>query len=545
MPNLRYTSKLYLAALTLGLLLWAFLSTASAAGEINITKPVPEVVIPESNDFATVRFADPWDMNRYTDLSYGQYMNQLANVNFNGGIFSARTTGNDPALHPLFPGYEGVVFNGRDGFINRIDTKKYNRFSIRLYASRTGSAQLFWFYDQRWTNFGVATFHTDPGWHTYIIDPTLSGKWTGQPIGLRFDPTTLAGVDFKIDWMRLYKQAGRRVELAWTDQRPRGTVDVYLDTDTDPANDNMQLLGTVDSRGNNSYMWDPSAYQPGSYYFYIDKPGSPGVYSKPVVINRTPLLEILDPDEKGGEDYATVVTGDPWDMGQRTDVWYWDGVRDVSFSGGVMAGNPTNGDSYFHLRVSKPIDTDKYHRLTFRFRYDGPFDYGAGTMSRVIWSPNHDTISLFQTVNDIVTYPSWQEYSIDLKKAGIDGGSIGWKGMMKDFRFDPLEWQAQWRFYVDYIHLQADDSGNKRFTIKWRDARKAPRPTRVGLYYDKNRSGFNGNLIAADLPQIQGTNSYVWRTSKVPAGLYYVYAVANDGVSLSRRYSSGPVKISH
>lgn len=545
MPKMTFNSKTYLAGLILGFSLLTFLSTASAAGDINITKPISGALVRESNDFATIQFADPWDMDKPSDLSYGQYTNQLERVSFNSGIFSARTTGTDPAFHPLFPGYEGVVFNGRDGFINRVDTRKYNRFSIRLYAGRAGSAQLFWFYNQRWNDFGVVTFHIKEGWHTYIIDPTLTGKWTGSPMGLRFDPTVQSGVDFKIDWMRLYKQADRRVELAWTDQKPGDATEIYLDTDTNPTNGNMDLLATVTGAGSNSYKFDPSAYQPGAYYFYVAKSGSPGVYSRSVAISQTPLLEILNPDEKGGKDYASSVTKDPWDMSQRSDVWYWSGLKDVTFSRGVMAGTPTDGDGYFHLRVPKPINTDKYHRLTFRFRYDGPFDYGAGTMSRVIWSPDHNTISLFQTVNDIVTYPTWQEYTIDLKKASMDGGSIGWNGKMNDFRFDPLEWEAKWRFYVDYIRLQADDSGNKRFTIKWRDVRKAPRPTKVSLYYDTNRRGFNGKLIARGLTQVRGKNSYVWKTAKVPARLYYIYAVAKDGVSVSRRYSSGPVRISH
>jgi hypothetical protein len=307
----------------------------------------------------------------------------------------------------------------------------------------------------------------------------------------------------------------------------------------------MELLTTVDSRSDNSYSWDPSAHQPGTYYFYLDRPGRPGVYSNPVGINGTPLITILDPDDKGGRDYATSVSGDPWDMKQRSDVWYWDGAKDVTFNNGVMAGTPTNGDSYFHLRVPKPINTDRYHRLTFRFRYDGPFDYGAGTMSRVIWSPDHHTIDLFQTINDIVTYPRWQEYTIDLKKATMDGGSIGWNGLMNDFRFDPLEWQAQWRFYVDHIYLRADDAARRRFTVKWRDARPAGRPTTVNLYYDTNRKGFNGKLIASGVPQVKGINKFVWRTAKVPAGTYYVYAVAGDGISTGRTYSSGPIQIRH
>ncbi len=545
MQNVKLLRILLLAALITGLSALTFLSQASAAGDINITSPGAGVVIPESPDFAATRFADPWDMNKYTDLSYGQYMNQLANKSYSRGIFSARTTGTDPALHPLFPGYEGVLFNGRDGYINRVDTRKFNRFSIRLFSSRATSAQFFWFYDQRWTNFGVATFRVDPGWHTYVVDPTPTGKWTGRPMGLRFDPTTQADLDFKIDWMRLYKQQSRRITLQWSDQKPRGTTDIYIDKDTDPTNDNAELLETVDSLSANSYVWDPSAYAPGSYYFYLDKPGQPGVYSNPVVINQTPLTTIIDPDEKGGRDYATSVSGDPWDMSQRSDVWYWDGAKDVTFARGVMAGTPTNGDSYFHLRVPKPIDTDKYHRLTFRFKYDGPFDYGAGTMSRVIWSPDHHTIGLFQTINDIVTYPNWQEYTIDLKRAGMDGGSIGWNGQMNDFRFDPLEWQAQWRFYVDYIYLRADDTANKRFVIKWRDARAAARPTKVSLFYDRDRSGFNGRRIAAGITQVAGVNKYVWKTARVPAGTYYIYLVANDGVSVARTYSTGPIRINH
>lgn len=539
--------KLYTFILAIILIMPAFAGSAIAA-DINITRPVSGRVIPESKEFATNRFADPWDMNKYTDLSYGQYMNQLTNIRYRSGIFSAKTTGTDPALHPLFPGYEGVVFNGRDGFINRVDTRKYDRFSIRYYASKKGSAQLFWFYDQRWQKFGVETFHIDPGWHTYILDLRANSKWKGRPIGLRFDPTTLSGVKIKIDWMRLYKQTKRKVELKWYDQNPKRAVKIYLDMDKNPDNNNMELLEELDGESanfENSYTWDPSAYQPHKYYFYIRKKGEPGVYSNKVVINRTPLLNIINPDEKGGKDYAASVTGDSWDMSQRSDVWYWDGVKDVTFSHGVMAGTPTNGDGYFHLRVPKPIDTNKYHRLTFRFRYDGPFDYGAGTMSRVIWSPDHNTLAKFQTVNDIVTYPRWHEYTIDLKKAGIDEGDIGWNGLMNDFRFDPLEWHAQWRFYVDYIRLRADDSANKKFTIKWRDGRRKPRPTRVSLYYDNNRKGFNGRRIAKNIKQKRGTNKYVWKTSKVPAGTYYIYAVAKDGINTARRYSSGPVKISH
>lgn len=513
---------------------------------VTISQPKPNKMIPETHDFPTERFADPWDMSKYRDMSSGQYMNDLGQIKWRSGVFQAKTTGTDSAINPLFPGYEGVIFNGRDGYINRIPTRKYNRISVRMYSSRNTTAQFFWFYNQRWTKFGVVTFQIKKGWHTYIVNPRSSGKWRGKPMGLRFDPTTEKGVGIKIDWLRVYKQSRRRVKLAWTEVAPRGRTRVYIDIDKNPTNGNMDLLLEKDSRSSNTFYWDPSAFGPRRYYFYI-RPGGkrPGRYSRRVTINRAPLTKIMNPDDKGGKDYAGSVSRDPWDMSQPSDVWKTDHLKDIRFSNGIMSAFPTTGDGYLHLRVPEPIDTDKYHRLVFRFRYDGPFHYGDGTMSRIIWSPDHNNIDLFQVSNDLVTYPTWETYVIDLKTVRMDRGNIGWNGQVNSFRFDPLEWKARRRFYLDYVLLRADDTANKRFVIKWRDAKKVRRRTRVSLYYDNNRSGFNGKRIAKNLVQRKGLNRFKWNTERVPAGTYHIYAVANDGRNKTRTYSSGPVKIVH
>ena len=519
-------------------------TTTAATDVVRITGPTSNKLIRETPDFPTERFADPWDMSNRADLTQGEHTSGLKNMRWKNGMFTARSTGY-ATTHPLFAGVQGVVFTSRDGYRNRIGTRRFNRISVRMYSSRRAKAQIYWFYNQTWSNFGNISFRTEPGWHTYIINPRSSGKWKGKPMGMRLDPVNRGGVNVKVDWMRVYRQSTRRVKLNWTDTQPGGETKIFVDKDKDPRNGNMDLLKTRNSSGSNVYKWDPSGFAPGKYFLMVRKTGRPAVYSKRITINRAPLTKIIDPDETGGKDYAQTETGDAWNMSQRNDVWYWRDMNNVTFSNGIMSGTPTSGDSHMHLRVPKGINTDVYHRLSFRFKYDGPYDYGGGTMVRTIWSPDHNKLEFFQTMNDLPTYPRWQTYTVDLDKVGIDGGNIGWNGTMNDFRFDPSEGSIRSRFHLDYIRIREDDRANKRFAIKWRDNKKSRRPTRVNLFYDNNKSGYNGRRIVTNRRQVKGTNKYVWNTENVRAGKYYIYAVARDGLNTTKTYSSGPIVIRH
>jgi len=544
LSNMRHKNLLCLALFLITVPAALFLDRQSAQAALSFTRPESNVVLPEGRDFASEHFGDPWDMDGSADLSYGQYINQMTDISWAAGRFYARATGTDANFHPLFPGYDGVLFNGRDGFINRIDTAAYDRLSFRMYSDKKTWGQIYWFYNQFWTDFGYVDFHVDRGWNIYTIDLPSSGMWFGRPLGLRIDPGSLVDQSIGVDWIRLYKAGSTPLEIAWNEPDGSGTpCSLYLDDDADFGNGVLDLIGKFKATQTTT-QWDQGAYPPGNYYFATES--SAGVaYSKPITIESMPLIEMLEPDNQGGQDYAASEMGNAWDMKDRRDVWYWRNLRDVVFSAGIMSATPKNGDGYIHLKVRKPIDAQKYHRLTFRFRYDGPFDYGAGTMSRFIWSKDHDNADLYQTINDIVTYPSWQTYTIDLTAAGLDVGSIGWKGLVRDFRFDPLEWRARRRFYLDYVSLRADDAADKSFVIKWREQRAGLRPTLVDLYYDQDNQGFDGQLIASNLAVNQGINKFKWSTSKVKPGLYYIYAIAKDGISSTGWYGSGPVGISH
>ena len=534
-------------AIVFGLLAGAVLGASvdqAKAADISVTKPDGTEIVAAGEDFAGRRFSDPWDMSSPIDLSHGVYFNQLRDVRWKNGVFTATSTGADPHVYPLFAGYLGGLPNGRDGIINRFPTTNYDRFGIRLYSSRATSAQFIWLYNQVFTDIGVKTFAVQPGWNIYTVDPTARG-WSGKPMGLRFDPTNESGVKFKIDWLRLYRNTDTGLEIAWTDSNPGGTVDIYLDDDTNADNGNLGLIAGQASQANNSYSWKTSAYPGGTYYIYIAKPGEPGSYSGAAAINEPPLTKLLDPDERGGKDYAATLSGGPWNMRSANDINSISGISDLSFANGILAGTTRSSDSFFHLRVLSPIDTAKYHRLSFRYRYSGTFDYGLGTIARFIWSPNQHHLYEYQTLKDIVAYPSWTDYYIDLTKAPLSAGHIGWNGNMTVFRFDPLETPPPRRFYLDYVRLKADDSANSRFTIKWRDDRPNPRSTRVSLYYDTNRTGYNGRLIKSNRLQTAGVNRYDWNTSGISAGTYWVYVIATDGIGMTRKYATGPLKISH
>lgn len=531
---------------------------AMATSHVHFTKPTGTDVLPSAADFATDRFNDPWDMNRLADLAGGYYFNDLTNISSGDGIFTAEISGPDPYFHLLFPGYRDAMAVGRDGMQNRINSAKYSRLAFKMRADeyQNPTAYVHWFYDREWKKFGRQSFKMKNNWFVYDINLAANPDWQGLPVGLRIDPSGKAGTTFSFDWVRLYQPSSKRGAVSWIDETavhsgPGALATIYVDNDTTQMDGLGKTVTQAPRNTTQTAFWDYAPFPPDKYYFsaltnsnYLSL-----VYSPPLTLNQQPLINILDPDKQGGKDYAATVLGNPWDMNQASDVSSLASIAGADFSNGVMSGTTVNdganyNDGYLHLRVPIAIDAAKYHRLTFRYRYDGPFDFGYGTMSRFIWltgsPPRH------QTLDDIVTYPEWKTYTIDLNHALLDSGTIGWKGKVKEFRFDPLEVPSRWRFYLDYVKLAADDTADKRFTVKWQDLRRNPRPTRVDLYYDNDATGYNGTLIAANLVQKPNVaNAYTWNTSRVPAGKYYIYAVATDGVGTGRRYSTGPLLIRH
>ncbi len=67
----------------------------------------------------------------------------------------------------------------------------------------------------------------------------------------------------------------------------------------------------------------------------------------------------------------------------------------------------------------------------------------------------------------------------------------------------------------------------------------------VSLYYDADRAGYDGILIAEGLQEKDAVSSFLWDTTSVPPGEYYLYARVEDDVNPPEfsRYSVGRVLV--
>ncbi len=132
-----------------------------------------------------------------------------------------------------------------------------------------------------------------------------------------------------------------------------------------------------------------------------------------------PLPVVDSPSAAGGFDYATVVRRDPWDMTAVNDIRSPENMA-YGFSNGVLNG--LNGgahpdDAHFSLPLVGSIDANRWHRLTFRVHYDGPFGLGAapggGMVVRLIWQ-TAGAPGRWQDSDDIVVFPGWNDVTLDL-----------------------------------------------------------------------------------------------------------------------------------
>ena len=91
-----------------------------------------------------------------------------------------------------------------------------------------------------------------------------------------------------------------------------GTVDVQvLDAAGTPLTIATDFSGT-------SFNWNYGVLPPGSYTLRIWRGGLS--VDRTFRINAPPTLRITDPDETGGEDFATTALGNAWDMSDGNDV---------------------------------------------------------------------------------------------------------------------------------------------------------------------------------------------------------------------------------
>ena len=581
-----------LAALAVAAALWTLNSNpVSAQGGLTISSPAAGAILAAGPDYATDVLGDPWDMSNVEDVArdpaqvVGWTNFSVANGVAGGTTALVNGASNATTITFLQRAYYGILNPGRTGRRYPIDTSKYAKLAFKMNSTRGDqSPRIGWFHndlgDPVADGFGMRyvdpVFPTPAGNNIFVVDLTqnlLAGQaWSSGVVkGFILYPNSSAvGYPVSFDWVRLTAgdamATATVMPISWSGGSGTSMIQV-----TDAGGSTYTVASGISAT---TFNWNSGVLPPGSYTLKVTRGSSVGTTT--FKVNAPPTIHVTDPDETGGQDYATAVLGNAWDMNDPADTFYDNGATIVDhlisrvFSGGLFNGTSDGacvancgtsipiGDPQVYVFANNPnntlqIDTTRYRFLTFGLQVDGAFDLARGSVARVFWGSATGSGAPYNltTTKDIITWPGMNTYSVDLAalNAGPDGGlepagaATPWMtNKIRYLRIDPHEFGEVRDFHLDFVKLAAMNEAPGSFTIKFTGSDPDGDPVTVALYYDTDTNPSSGfTLIASGIPLANG--QYVWNTSNVPGGVYYVYAVASDGRNSTGGYATGPVRV--
>lgn len=554
----------------------------TAQGGITITSPSPNALLRAGPDFASDIIGDAWDFSNAEDQNLDPMQRRgwtsfgVANGRIGGTLTTVDGSANGSHISFLERAYYGGLKPGRTGTKFPIDAGSYTKLSFKMGINGSGQfPRVYWFPRELGHPAG-----TGGGWR-YVdtqtampvgdniavvnMNQSLGGgdPWAGLMRGFAIYPnSSTVGYPVTFDWVRLTTgdshPSSAMMPIAWSGGSGPATIHVIDAAGT--------VLTVQTGVSGSTFTWNYGVLPPGIYTLRVTRGSSVG--NTTFRVNAPPTIQITDPDETGGEDFATAQLGNPWDMNDGADVGTVavDHLISRTFSGGQFHGVsdgipvatsqdgiPVGDPIVYPLANQWVVNTSRYRYLTLRMQVDGNYDLLRGSVGRLFWgslqgSPYNVTVSSF-----FLVFPGPQTYTFDLgaltnnPDGGIEqleGNRVPWSAAnVRYFRIDPHEFAEQRGFHIDDIKLAAmDEPVGGSFTIRFAGSDADGHPSTVTLYYDTDRNPTNGlTQIAANVPL--GSGQYVWNTAGVAPGVYYVYAVASDGLNARGSYSTGPVQI--
>ena len=403
-------------------------------------------------DYATDVLGDPWNMCDAADISPlpDERIGWAADFGLasSGPCKIGGTTTATPAqLSFLYRGFEDAINPGRTGLRYPVDPNVYKKIAFKMSSGPTTNYQfprVYWFH--RAFNLvdpafgvrfvGATDAGNTPSTKIYEADLTQSlaggAAWTTNLVrGLRIDLNTdQFGQQVFFSWVRLTRSdtdpAAVHTPITWSAAGPTSTIDVV------EADGTVLNVANV-SGSSGTYDWKYGALPPGSYTLKITSGAT--ISTQAFDINTPPSFTILDPDETGGDDFATTVLNNPWDMSDPADVVntvhldpptvsFHDGLFDATSDGWVSADG-VSGDAevwFLHSTNSTVIDSQKHRFFTFRMQVDPPMNLLLGSVARVFWGSS--STAPITTSQAIIAWPWMATYTIDLGSltATTDGG---------------------------------------------------------------------------------------------------------------------------
>jgi hypothetical protein len=471
-------------------------STIASATPISL--PVswsPDATWSTDGDFATDVYGDPWDFSNDEDVI------PTLDVGVQGAAGIARLGSGQLSVDTVDGTTVRLVFNwpnvlpwGRDGRALPIDGNRYSRISFSAYSGAPLSAAVR--FQTAAGAQGVLPFAMQPGWNVYSFNLN--------------DPKNYPA-DFP---------AG-----PWSGQ----IVNLELFRGGGPGVVNMQLD-----------------------WVRLHRPGTP---DQPPAAGAVPNPVVLSPSAEGGEDYASTVRGNPWDMAGPDDVALSNHLANVSFPGGDMSGTTISNDPFVLLPTNGPIDGDRYHRATVEACYDGGFSLadapGAGMVGRFAWQTT--TIPDWTETQDFVVFPGCHRMTFDMKTNPADAvhdetsaNRPGWAGQSVTYlRYDLNEDRGARNFTIRDIRMADDAAFATTYPISFIDRNWAAGTT-AEIYVSTTQGGLGGTLIASRSVGA-GVNTFTWNGTsaagaRLPNGTYWVTIRMIRGNERTTASASGPLR---
>ncbi len=247
-----------------------------------------------------------------------------------------------------------------------------------------------------------------------------------------------------------------------------------------------------------------------------------------------------------GDDYATTVLGDPWDMNARRDIGWEENLAEIEADDGIWSAevavtNPAAGGSAYvfplfqgfagawpvgNIGANFPIDSSRYTQLSYRMYVS---DRSGGNHA-VYWTHEvnwPDGTNFFARADGPPN--GWRLYNFDMTANNGEGPNQkgSWQsGPVYGLRIDPNPAKSQYDLKIDWIRL-TDPRTSPRYTITWQASGLDPSAS-VQVFVDSDQSGYDGNPVAT---VAAGAGRYDLLTCILPGGDYYLYLKVGDVVS--------------
>lgn len=552
------------------------------------------IVLPEGYDFATQVLGDPWDMKEFTDISVGLNNGgqdiHLEQVRVENGVFKSISVTNDPQFSPLWP----MFYIGKVGDQYPIPNSYRCLFvALKVVADgySTHNIQSFWFENEQLTNakFGYTKFVNFPDNQWVLIKMDLVSDYFGGESwnnltkwkGIRIDPTDKKDAFIDIDWVRL---TDCNTVNAVFNVSTNSSIDFYLRIE------NREIfIGNI-SPVNGRINVDFQGIEPGNYEYLIRNERGEILRTGEIEINRTPLVKINKPSPQTGPSII-------WEMNSLSDILRADCLENISFSNTGEIGFDTRSlvcesggaaDPKLYLNLSQPFISSSYRYLSYRLytEWSKPWaNVPEGMIIRWIWSTQGTSqrpgYRCHWVSQDLPFDVGWQIYMVDLfdpflgspeQKAGECPPNKNWKeaGEILELRFDPNEniTGETFRQKIDWIRLSGVERHKSGLVYPIYYSVFDENMDRVShqFFYTKDLNQPSQNIAKEKqisfsqpprnsfltyLPAISNNTSfsniegnvYLWDTSGVSAGIYYICINSDDGLNQRISCSNAPIEI--